>query len=112
MSGNGNGRITPPRHLRPASKKWWTSVLKDYEGLQPHHLRLLTLAAECWDRVEQARETLQRDGMTVVGRFGPKVHPCVNIERDNKILFARLVRELNLSEHPPGVRPPALGYGG
>ena len=112
MSGNGNGNMTPPRHLRPASKTWWASVVKDYEGLQPHHLRLLTLAAESWDRVEQARKILNEEGLTVVGRFGPKAHPLVAVEQNNKVLFARLVRELNLSETPDDSRPPRLGYGG
>ena len=37
-----------PHHLHN-SKAWWVSVVTDYE-LEPHHLRILTLAAEAWDR--------------------------------------------------------------
>ena len=32
-------------------------VLEDYE-LHPHHLRLLQLAAECWDRSQDARAVI------------------------------------------------------
>ena len=33
-------------------------------------MRLLQAAAECWDRLEQARELLQRDGLVIEGREG------------------------------------------
>jgi hypothetical protein len=38
--------------------------------------------------------------MTVVGRFGPKAHPAIAIERDAKLVFSRLVRQLNLDVSP------------
>ena len=44
-------------------------------------------------------------------RFGkPKTHPALAVEKDNKIIFARLMRELNLDIEPPGNtgRPPGL----
>ena len=41
-----------PEHLREDTAKWWEQVATDYE-LEPHHLRLLTLAAESWDRCQQ-----------------------------------------------------------
>jgi hypothetical protein len=47
----------PPKHLRPATKAWFSRVLDEY-SLEPHHVRLLTLAAESWDRCCEAREAL------------------------------------------------------
>ena len=41
-----------------------------------------------------------------------KARPEINIERDSKIVFMKLLRELNLSEKPPDSRPPKLKYGG
>jgi hypothetical protein len=41
--------------LRPATRAWFSSVLAEYQ-LEPHHIRLLTLAAESWDRCCEARE--------------------------------------------------------
>ena len=38
----------PPRHLKAPTKRWWKSVVDGY-SLEPHHVRLLTLAAEAWD---------------------------------------------------------------
>lgn len=86
---------TPP-HLRPATKKWFKSVLEEFE-LDGHHVRLLTLAAEAWDQAQTAREVLDRDGQTFLDRFGqPKERPEVGILQNARISFARLIRELAL----------------
>jgi phage terminase small subunit len=102
-------RPRPPKHLQRATTKWWRAVVEEYE-LAGHHLRLLTLAAEAWDRGEQARQALET-GLTFSDRFGqPHARPEVNIERDSRIAFARLIRELDLDVDAPsgGVRPPLL----
>lgn len=58
---------------------------------------LLQAAAESWDRIQEAREILAREGSIVTDRYGkPKAHPAVGIERDARVVFARLVRELEL----------------
>jgi phage terminase small subunit len=99
--------IKAPKHLRPATKRWFESVLEDYE-LQEHHVRLLTLASEAWDRAEEAREVLGRDGLTYIDRFGaPRSRPEIAIERDSRIAFARLLRELDLDTNSPA-EPPRL----
>jgi hypothetical protein len=65
-------------------------------------MRLLQAAAECWDRLQQARELLQRDGLVIAGREGGlRPHPAAAIERDSRIAFARLIRELDLDVEPP-----------
>jgi len=100
----------PPQHLRPATRKWFSGVVKSYE-LEPHHLRLLQLAGESWDRCEEAREALAANGTTFVDRFDcPHARPEVAIERDSKISFARLIRELDLDIAPPSpsARSPGL----
>lgn len=100
-----------PRHLAVATRRWVEQVATDYV-LESHHLRLLLLAGESWDRVTEARETLKAEGLTIDGRFGKKAHPAVNIERDNKIMFARMVRELGLdAEEPDASRPPRVRGG-
>jgi P27 family predicted phage terminase small subunit len=101
----------PPSHLSKSVKVWWRTVVSDYQ-LEPHHLRLLQAACEAWDRLQQARELLLKDGLVVEGREGGiRPHPAVAIERDSRVGFARLVRELDLDVEPPasnGRRPPAL----
>jgi phage terminase small subunit len=101
---------TPPQHLQPATRAWFSQVTTDFD-LEPHHLRLLTLAAESWDRGVEARLALQEHGLTFLDRFGsPHSRPEVAIERDSRIAFARLCRELDLDADtaPATPRPPAL----
>lgn len=95
----------PPGHLRPATKRWFSTVLDDYD-LDPHHVRLLTLAGEAWDRGQAAREIVDRDGMTFVDRFAqPKARPEVSIELNSRTSFARLLRELSLDIDTPSDAP-------
>jgi P27 family predicted phage terminase small subunit len=101
----------PPDHLSPAMQAWWRQVMADYD-LDPHHLRLLEAACDAWDRMCEARDTLREEGLTVTTKSGCKRHPCADIERDSRLAFARLVRELDLDADPPreqpGWRPPAI----
>jgi P27 family predicted phage terminase small subunit len=100
----------PPAHLSASTKKWWKSVVAEFL-LEEHHRHLLKLACEALDRAEGARETLATLGTTYTDRFGaPRARPEVAIERDARISFARLVRELDLDTEVPssGHRPPPL----
>ena len=99
-----------PAHLREPTRAWWESVVVGFV-LEEHHVRLLTLAAEAWDRCEQAREALAEHGLTFDDRFGqPRARPEVAIERDARTGFARILRELALDVSGPSeayTRPPA-----
>ena len=79
--------------------------------LAPHHVHLLTLACDALDRGAQAREALSTNGITYIDARGfPKARPEVAIERDARVAFARLLRELDLDWDPfaDPSRPPAL----
>lgn len=102
--------LKPPKHLRPETAAWWLSVA-DAFALEAHHLRLLTLAGEAWDRGQEAREMVAAAGPYFTDRFGqPKAHPALAVERDSRLSFARLLRELALDVDPPESRPPGLRY--
>lgn len=95
------GRLIGPQHLRDATRTWWEDIAADFD-LEPHHLMLLTAAAEAWDRLQEARERIAKDGAYLKDRFGQlKPHPALAVERDSRIGFARLVRELNLDVETP-----------
>ena len=103
-------RISKPKHLSRTAGKFYTDVFKEFE-LEPHHLKILTAACECLDRMQDAREQIKKDGLFVKDRYGQvKAHPAQKVEIDNKTLFARLIRELGLDiEGPEESRLPRIG---
>jgi phage terminase small subunit len=103
-------KLTAPIHLMPETQQWWLSVAEQWQ-LEPHHLKLLSLAAETWDRSIEARETIAREGAYYNDRFNaPHAHPAVKVENDCRVAFSRLVRELDLDaeEAVDSKRPPML----
>jgi hypothetical protein len=92
--------------LSPETAGWVRSVLRTWV-LEPHHIKLLLLAAAHWDRVQNARRVILRDGAVFLDRFGqPKARPEIAIERDSSVVFSRLLRELALDvELPESPRP-------
>jgi phage terminase small subunit len=101
--------LTPPQHLRPPTQTWWTSVVSEFV-LEPHHIRLLSLACTAWDRAEECQEAISLHGLTYESPTGPKLRPEAQLEKDSRIGFARLLRELDLDIDAPNAasRPPAL----
>jgi phage terminase small subunit len=102
----------PPKHLSKKAAKWFSHVTEEFE-LEPHHLHLLLLACEAMDRCESARAALAVHGEVYTDNHGnPRTRPEIAIERDNRIAFARLARELDLDTAPPAAptarRPPTL----
>jgi P27 family predicted phage terminase small subunit len=93
--------VEPPSHLSSSACQWWLATVEKYV-LEEHHLRLLQLCCEAWDRAQAARERLDREGVTVRGAEGGlKTHPAVAVERDSRLAVARLIRELDLDTEPP-----------
>jgi len=95
--------------LKPQTREWVEAVKADYD-LEPHHERLLVLAARAWDRGEEARDKLAEEGLMVSDKWGiPHAHPMIAVERDSRIAFARLLRELALDvSEPAESRPPQI----
>jgi hypothetical protein len=106
-------KVLIPKHLRPSTRNWVKRILSDFE-LESHHVKLLFQAAECLDRIGLAQEVLAQEGAYFTDRWGqPRSHPALSEERNGRVIFARLIRELNLSdEAPDACRPPGLKYGG
>ena len=100
-----------PTDLSPASTAWVADIVDHFE-IDPHHERLLTLAAQAWDRCQEARALLDKDGIIIGGREGgSRAHPAVAVERDSRAAFAALVKQLQLDgdddKRPPG-RPAGI----
>ena len=99
-----------PTHLTASTRQWCRQILGTW-SLEDHHLRLLFGAGKAWDRAMEAREVIDREGLTYLDRFGQvRPRPEVQIERDSLTLFTRMMRELNLdSEVIPDPKPPKIG---
>jgi phage terminase small subunit len=91
-----------PNHLQPTTSEWWTAVVKEFD-LAPHQLRILQVAAEAWDRKEEARKVLAREGLSYVDAKGMhRARPEVAVERDSRAAYLRAMRELALDVAPSG----------
>ena len=98
----------PPKHLAKPTRTWFASVLQAYD-LDETGIEILTLAAELRDRAEDARSLVASQGAIVTDRFGQaRENPAAKLERDSKIAFARLMRELGLSVEDDSHRPPRI----
>ena len=96
MKGKIVNTTEKPKHLEPDTAAWWSSVMVEYD-LEPHHMRLLTLAAETFDAAQEAREVLVGEGKVYVDRFGqPKPRSEVSIQRDGAIAFVATTAKLDL----------------
>jgi len=103
-------KVTIPKHLKSETKIWIKKILNAYE-FELHHVKILIQAAEQWDRITEARERVAKEGAYFTDFRGqPRSHPGIADERNGRVVFARLIRELNLSEGPGENRPPSLKY--
>lgn len=97
----------PPKSLGRDGRAFWSKIVGGYE-LGEHHFRLLEQACQCLDRMASARAEVAKSGEFYTDRWlQPKEHPALVAERNQKVLFARLMRELCLDGvEPVENRPP------
>ena len=89
--------ISAPAHLSKESKQIWKEILAEYSIDDAAGLRILRVALEAFDRAQSARETISRDGMTVIDKAEQiKPHPLLPIERDSRAAFLAGLKALNL----------------
>ncbi|OLB72056.1 MAG: hypothetical protein AUI16_21475 [Alphaproteobacteria bacterium 13_2_20CM_2_64_7] len=89
-------RRQPPDHLGEAERRIWKHVLTDYQ-LSTIAIDVLITALEAHQRARESRETVQRDGMVVVGRDGQqKQHPLLSVERDARQAWLAGIKALGL----------------
>jgi phage terminase small subunit len=91
----------PPADLSRETRAWWTDIVCNHE-LAPHQYRTLQAAAESWDRYQQARRLLAKQGLTYVdAKDMIRARPECAIERDSRVAFIRAMRELGLEKSEP-----------
>ena len=92
-----------PAHLSEQMREWWQAVTAE-QDLDSPRLYLLQAAAEAWDRITGARQAVAQLGLTFEGKDGPRPRPEVAIERDARIAFVRIIKELGLDPPKPDRR--------
>lgn len=86
-----------PAHLTADAKKLWGRLFADYELGDAAGLLLLQSACESYDRQQQARKILAKEGAIVKDRWGQaKPHPAAGIERDARNQLHGALRLLRL----------------
>lgn len=92
------------------ANEFYQNVIENY-SLEDHHEKLLMEASYCLDRIHAARMQVEKDGMYSKDRYGgTKPHPGLKEEKDNRLLFCKLLRELNLQASAEDSRPPRIPY--
>lgn len=96
--------------LGKVGSKFRRDVLKEFRFDGTHDYHRLDLASHCRDRIEQCRKVIDKEGPFILDRFQvQKEHPAIKVEREQKIVFCRIIRELNLDiQEPADSRPPKL----
>lgn len=83
-----------PDFLGKSGRKWVKNIAKRLE-IKPEQEESLYQAAHCLDRIQEARDIIDKEGIVAVDRFGqPKTHPATIVEKDNKALFSRMVKDV------------------
>lgn len=94
----------------PSRNGWFADAERGWRGCRRQHVspfepvqfKLLVLADEAHERCAEARRELKRDGFTIKDCFDQtKRHPAVQIERDSRTSFSKLMRQLKLDLDPP-----------
>jgi P27 family predicted phage terminase small subunit len=94
-------KVKPPSHLTNAGKKLWNDIFAEIEFDAPA-LLLLQLMCEQYDRLNEARAILAREGITMTDRFGQvKAHPAIAIEVSSVAAIGRAFRLLGFDQQPP-----------
>lgn len=90
-------KTKPPAHLSADARRLWAQLLKDYDLDDAAGLLLLQSACEAYDRLQEARKVIGREGAVTQDRWGQsKPHPATGIERDARTQMHSALRLLKL----------------
>lgn len=92
----------PPKHLSAEAKRIWRQVVAGWE-LDEGALLVLRQALEAFDRLNQARELIDHEGIVVTDPSGRRrAHPALAVEKEARLALLRAWRQLGLDVEPPG----------
>lgn len=91
-------RTTPPKHLSPEGKRLWRKLQADFVLDDEAAQLILQSALEAYDRVQEARAILARDGSVMTDRWGQaRQHPASLVEASARAQMHAALRLLRLA---------------
>jgi P27 family predicted phage terminase small subunit len=88
--------------LSAAGRALWTRLQGEYDVRDAAGLAVLEQAMRSWERAEEARRQLDKEGVTFKDRWGQRrPHPAVPVERDARAAFLQAIKQLGV-EIPEG----------
>ena len=99
---------TPPKGLDAKGKKFWRKACAEFTFSGESDLEILGQMCRCIDRITQAAALIKKLGLVLINPTTKAVrpNPGLAIEHDNRILLARLGRELGMFAASDDSRPP------
>jgi len=99
----------PPRPLGVHGERLWQAIELEFDIVDTASCELLCLACQALDRAESLRETIDRDGDVLQTESGPRPHPALKDELNNRVFVRQTLRALGLVYEPtrPGPGRPS-----
>lgn len=85
----------PPADLKEPERELWRAIVAQRNfnlaacSLLHNGLRMRAIA-------RTAQEVVEQQGMTLPGRYGPKPHPMLRIERNARYLYFQILKSLHV----------------
>jgi hypothetical protein len=101
-----------PANLGPHGTRLWRAVTDQVVVADIGGQVLLELAARAFDRAEDCAGRIAEEGPTIMTKGGPREHPLLRCEIQNRALLSRLITKLGLDLEPLHRtigRPPTIG---
>jgi P27 family predicted phage terminase small subunit len=91
-------KASPPKHLSSEAKRLWTKLQSDFVIDDEAGKLILQSALEAFDRVQEARALLAKEGSVTRDRWGQaKQHPASLVEASARAQMHSALRLLKLA---------------
>jgi hypothetical protein len=92
-----SGRPTAPEFLGTEERALFDDIVRNYALKDEASITILTEALASLQRARLARVQIDSEGMTFPnGKYAPKIHPLLPVERDARAAALAGFRQLNL----------------
>jgi P27 family predicted phage terminase small subunit len=100
-------RQAAPTGLSKAGRELWSRLVAEFGIVDAGGLAVLEQGLRSWERAEQARRQLDREGLTFRDRWGQaRPNPALPVERDARAAFLSAIKQLQI-EIPTAEQPGA-----